>query len=187
MAEKGGKVVVAILTDDSRYDIGAALHKVLISRGIPSDYVSLKDVRVNPCYNCGGCTHQSYGKCINRDDGDWIYGKVLRAESLVVVTPIVFGGYSVKTKRVLDKFGLLMDSHYFISNGEMTKGGMPGRVFRYFALGVQQSGDVAEAEAFKTLVKETILITRGAGNAYVAGPTAADWALNQIAGEVAGT
>lgn len=177
--------MVTILSDDAR-GVGAGLRDALKTLGAEVDYVSLEDVRVGPCFNCGSCTGKSYGKCMSRDDGDWVYGKVLRGDALVAVTPILFGGYSVRMKRVIDKFGLLMDPHYFLVNGEMTKGGLPGRTFRYFALGVDERADADEAAAFKALVNETLIITRGVGRAHTGGADLKSWPLQEIAREVAG-
>ena len=177
--------MVTILADDAR-GVGTGLRDALKSLGAEVDNVSLEDVRVDPCYGCNGCVGKHYGKCMSRDDGDWIYGKILRGDALVVVTPILFGGYSARMKRVIDKFGLFMDPHYFLVNGEMTKGGLPGRTFRYFALGVMASADADEAAAFKALINETLLITRGAGRAHTGGADAKDWPLQAIAREVIG-
>jgi len=177
--------MITILSDDA-LGVGTGLKDALTSLGAEVDYIPLEGVRVDPCYNCGSCTGRSYGKCVNRDDGDRIYGRILRADALVAVSPILFGGYSVRMKRVIDKFGLLMDPHYFIVNGELTKGGMIGRTFRYFALGVMEREDADEAAAFKALVNETLIISRGAGRAHTGGPDWRRWPLLEIAREVTG-
>jgi len=177
--------MVTILADDAR-GVGTGLRDALISLGAEVDYISLEDIRIKPCFNCGSCTGKSYGKCVNRDDGDRIYGRILRADALVAVSPILFGGYSVRMKRAIDKFGLLMDPHYFVVNGEMTKGGPIGRTFRYFALGVMEREDADEAAAFKALVNETLIITRGVGRAHTGGADWRRWPLREIATEVLG-
>ena len=94
--------MITILSDDTRHDIGMQLKQSIESMGRQTDYVSLVDVQVKPCINCGACNYKSYSKCVFRDDDDWILSKIAKADALIVVTPILFGGYSVKTKRVLD-------------------------------------------------------------------------------------
>ena len=177
--------MISILADDTRHDAGLQLQRVLQSMGRQTDYVSLADVQVKPCFNCGACNYKSYSKCVFRDDDDWILGKIAKAGAVIVVTPILFGGYSVKTKRVLDKLGLIMDRHYYVVKGELAKGGMPGRPFRYLALGVQDTANETEAKAFRSLVHETITIVRGRGKActYVTGQP--NTALEEIAREAA--
>lgn len=158
-----------ILADEAKTQIGNELYHALVSQGAEADYVPLEDVNIKPCVNCGGCSDKTYGRCVVRDDGDWIYPKVVRSDVLILVTPVVFGGYSFKLKRVLDKFGLFMDRRYFVVNGELAKGGMPGRTFRCVAVGISERDDAAESAAFKQLFRELLIITQGAGQAYVTG------------------
>ena len=166
--------MITILADDSRHDAGKLIKQAIDTIGHEADYISLADVMVKPCLNCGACNYKSYSKCVFRDDDDCILSKIAKADAVIVVTPILFGGYSVKTKRVLDKLGLVMDRHYFVVKGELTKGGMPGRPFRYFAVGVQDTANEMESKAFCNLVHETITITRGKGKActYIPGQSA---------------
>ena len=176
--------MITILADDSLSPIGQRLYDILLQKGAQAEYISIKDTSVKPCVNCGSCSGKTYGRCVTHDDADWLLPKMMAANALVVVTPVLFGGYSVKTKRVLDKLGLIMDRHYFVRRGEMAKGGLVGRPFHYRVLGVQRVPDADEAEAFRTLVCETVTITRGRGGAYTGGPSPDGWPLENIAGEV---
>ncbi len=178
--------MITILADDSLGPIGQRLHDTLLGKGAQAEYISLADTVVRPCVNCGSCNGKTYGKCVTRDDADWLLPRMMAADALVVVTPVLFGGYSVKAKRVLDKLGLIMDRHYYVHRGEMAKGGLAGRQFHYCVLGVQGTPDADEAEAFQTLVKETVTITRGRGGAYTGGPSPEGWPFTAIAEEVLG-
>lgn len=162
--------MITLLADEGKHGIGHMLHKELLALGADCRYISLDQTRVEPCRNCGGCTYQSYNRCVVRDDADWIFPQVLEAGLLVLVTPMVFGGYSVKMKRVLDKFALLMDRRYFVDKGEMVKGGFHGRQFRLLAVGVREEVTGAETAAFSRLVREMLIITRGAGKPFVVDP-----------------
>lgn len=184
MEGRGGKMIV-IIADEGEKQVGKQLYGMLLSSGAQAEYIPLDNVRVQPCFNCGACTKKTPGRCVARDDGDWIYPKVADADAVVVVTPVVYGGYSVKAKRVIDKFGIFMDSHYFIRNGELVKGGLRGRQFKYFAVGTGALTD-DEAEVFETLIHETIVITRGAGRAFLAGAAPDERMLKKIAAEVIG-
>jgi multimeric flavodoxin WrbA len=177
--------MITILADEGENKTGFKLYQAFLSKGVQADYVPLNDVTVKPCAGCNGCTYKTYGKCVVRDDGDWIYGKILRSDAVFVVSPILFGGYTVRTKRVLDKFGLLMDRHYYVAGGEMTKGGWKDRQFKLFALGIQEEDDPMEAEAFKNLVHETNVIVRGGGKAYTTGPSLPNELALEIVREVA--
>lgn len=159
--------MITILADEGNASVGQNLYQALIAQGESAEYVPLAYADVKPCVNCDGCSEKTYGRCVVRDDGDTIYPKVVRADVLVLVTPIVFGGYSFRLKRVLDKFGLFMDRRYFVVNGELTKGGMPGRTFKCFAVGVTSRNNAVEADAFHRLFGELLTITRGAGKSFV--------------------
>lgn len=160
--------MVTIIADEGQYGTGAALCQEFSVKGIPTKYISLENAQVKPCVGCNGCTYQTYGKCVFRDDGDRIYPHVIRADALIFVTPIVFGSYSFKIKRVFDKFGLIMDRHYFMRNKEMAKGGLIGRQFKFFAIGVAENCVEGEIEAFRNLFHENLVITRGAGKVFIA-------------------
>ncbi len=176
--------MITILADEGNGQIGYELYQALVTQGAEADYVSLENADVKPCVNCGGCSNKTYGRCVVRDDGDWIYPKVVRSDVLILVTPVVFGSYSFKLKRVLDKFGLLMDRRYYVVNGELAKGGMQGRTFKCFAVGVSERDDAAETDGFKQLFRELLTITQGAGIAYVTGTALYPEMKNDILTEV---
>lgn len=176
--------MIAIIADEGKSKVGTELCQGFLSKGVETEYIPLDNIQVKPCMNCGGCNYKSYGRCVTRDDGDRIYPKVIRSEAVIMVSPVIFGSYSFKVKRVLDKFGLLMDRHYYVQNKELVKGGMPGKRFKYFAIGVNENPDGEEAEAFKKLVHETLIITRGVGRAYIVGGQLTSELRNNIVGEV---
>lgn len=159
--------MITILADDENTHIGSDLYEGLLARGADVEYISLENVEVKPCINCGGCKVKTKGKCVIRDDCDRIYPKLIKSDALIIVSPVTFGSYSFKTKRLLDKIGLIMDGHYFVKNKEIVKGGMTGRQFSLFAIGVSEDGDAQDAEAFKRTVHETVTIIRAAGKAFV--------------------
>ncbi len=158
--------MVTIIADEGKNQFGTKLYTALESKGVKTDYVSLEKVEVKPCISCNGCTGTTYGKCVFRDDGDWIYPKVLRSDAVVFVSPIVFGSYSFKLKRVFDKIVLVMDRHYFVERNELVKGGLQGKPLKLFVVGVKENCLLEEEDAFKRLVHENHLITRGSGKAY---------------------
>ncbi len=159
--------MITILADEGKGKIGAELFQELSLKTVKSEYISLEGIQVKPCINCGGCTYKTFGKCISRDDGDWIFPKVIGADILIFVTPITFGCYSSKIKRVMDKFGLIMDRHYFMENGELVKGGMQGKQFKFYVLGIRENCIDDEVEVFKKLHYENLIITRGLGKTFI--------------------
>lgn len=178
--------MITIIADEGNGQIGEELFRELSLKGIETEYVSLEGVQVQPCVNCGGCTYKTYGRCVTRDDGDWIYPKVIGANVLILVTPITYGSYSFKIKRVMDKFALIMDRHYFMENGELVKGGIQERQFKFYVLGIRENCIDGETEVFKKLHHENLVITRGTGKAFIVDAEVIPEVQNNIIKEVLG-
>jgi Multimeric flavodoxin WrbA len=89
--------MITIVADEGNGQIGAELFRELSRRDVEGEYISLEGVQVKPCISCGGCTYKTYGRCVTRDDGDWIYPQIIKADVLIFVTPITYGSYSLKS------------------------------------------------------------------------------------------
>ncbi len=176
--------MITILADESSSQIGRQLYHILNAAEEQAAYIALEHVDIKPCISCRGCLTQTYGKCVVRDDGDVIYPQILQSDVLVLVSPLTFGGYSFSMKRVIDKFGLLMDEHYDVVDKELTKKGKRGRQFKLFCIAYSAQHDQEEANTFRTLVRETLWITKGSGKAYVTGVAVDGETLQSIAEEV---
>ncbi|ABX42209.1 flavodoxin family protein [Lachnoclostridium phytofermentans] len=176
--------MVTIIADEGKNQIGADLYQGFISKGVQAEYISLEHVEVKPCVSCGGCTYKTYGKCTVRDDGDFIYPKVIRSDVIIFVSPITFGSYSFKLKRVFDKFALIMDRHYFVEKKELVKGGKLGSKFKFFAIGDKENCIEEEITAFQNLFHENLVITKGIGNSYITEKSLSEGMRNQIIEEV---
>jgi len=100
----------------------------------------------------------------------------------MVLTPVVFGGYSFPIKRLVDKFALIVDRHYYFRNGELTKGKPKG--VGYYVVGVQDGIDEEETQVFKQLVRENIWIAAWKGRPIVLPHDEGDY--QQLIREVAG-
>lgn len=178
--------MITLIADEGHGTVGQELFREFGDQGVPVEYISLENVDVKPCVNCTGCTYKSYNRCVARDDADWILPKVIRTDVLVMVTPITYGGYSFKAKRLLDKLGLIMDRTYRAQKKELVKGGLVGRQFVFFALGVREDCLTEEEDVFIRLHRETVHITRGIGNAFVVDPILLPVQRAEIVHEVAG-
>lgn len=157
---------IVILSDDSMQEVGKQIYDSLCLQDIEVHYISIGNVNVKPCYNCGGCTYKTYGKCIIRDDGDHIYPKLLNATTWIIVSPIMWGAYSFQTKRVLDKVALIGDRHYYVRRKELVKR-MQGNMEKFIVIGVKEECSLEEKEVFTNLVKENLKIMSVTGKAFV--------------------
>ena len=146
--------------------------KIAKTRG-DARYFCLEDLKIEPCYACRGCEERTYGKCVIRDDADIILPCLARSKTIIVFTPIVYGGYSFQIKRAVDKFSLVLDRHYHCHHGELVKGKPEG--VKYYAVGIHDGNDPEEVQAFRQLITETVTIASWAGRAIVMPQDAVDY------------
>lgn len=158
--------MITILSDHTRLEVGERLNASLKERNIETEFISLTDLNVGPCYSCGGCTDKTYGQCIHRDDADIILSKLMRTDVLVMVTPVKWGSYSFKSKRIFDKCSVIGDRHYYCKHGELVKGKI-GRVHTFVVIGFKDQWLKAEKSVFKNLVEENIKIMNIHGSVYM--------------------
>lgn len=170
--------MITIVSDPQAAPCGASIHERLLELGADAEHLTIAEDGLKPCLGCGGCETKSFRRCVFRDDADRILPYIAQSESLVIVTPLTYGGYSYPAKLVVDKLALIGDLHYYVKNKELVKGLGPGK---YFVIGVSEGCDEAEAKAFEFLVRETCIITGWQGKAIIT-PKACD--SEKIAREV---
>lgn len=175
--------MIVVLSDDEKQEVGLKIYEALKARNIDTDYISVNEADVKPCYSCGGCTDKTYGKCVVRDDEDKILPKLLNSDTWLLVSPLMWGSYSFKMKRVLDKVALIGDRHYFVKQGELVKK-MGGNVSEFYAIGVKENCSAKEKEVFSNLVSENVNIMSVQGNSFILDSSISDEEILKIAEEV---
>lgn len=60
-------------------------------------------LNIHPCTGCDYC-RKNNTKCIFNDDMSQIYSHLLRADAVVLVTPLYYFGMTAQLKRVIDRF-----------------------------------------------------------------------------------
>lgn len=175
--------MITIISDDANQNIGQRIYKELCSKKIEVEYISISDTDIRPCYSCGGCTYKTYGKCVVRDDGDKIYPKLIGADVWLFVTPIRWGTYSFKTKRMLDKLCVIGDRHYSVVRGEIVKS-MQGNIKKLYAVGIKDDCSTEEKFAFSKLVAENINIMNISGGSFIVDSDVGEGDTLKIAEEI---
>lgn len=158
--------MITILSDDNKQSVGKRMHERMKTKGISTEYISVSGLNIKPCYSCGYCSTKSYGACVLDDDMDPILRKVVRSDTLILITPVTWGSYSSDIKKVLDRLAILGDSHYHVNNKELVKG-MRCNIKEMFAIGVKDNCSKEEMDAFTTLLDENVTIMDIGGRAYV--------------------
>lgn len=139
--------------------------------GNEAEKVFLREKKINFCLGCGSCQSNG-GTCVQKDDMDEVLEKMLRADVLVMATPIYFYSMNAQLKTLIDrtccKYTMLRDKKAYLiatsadSRKESMDAAMAG--FRGFlaclddveeagviyGTGVHEKGEIKGKEAMKT-------------------------------------
>ncbi len=69
--------------------------------GAEIEKIRLCDLNISPCSECHGCDDK--GECIQIDDMQLLYPKLIEADRLFLASPIFFMGISAQTKAMIDR------------------------------------------------------------------------------------
>ena len=81
------------------------------------DEVFLQDKNIGYCLGCFMCWAKTPGQCIQKDDMKEIIQKVLKADVLLLSTPVYIDGVSAQTKTFLDRLIPVLRAHFTLLNG----------------------------------------------------------------------
>ncbi|MDD3905365.1 MAG: flavodoxin family protein [Candidatus Omnitrophica bacterium] len=63
----------------------------------------LRDIQVAPCLGCFGCWIKTPGVCVINDLGREVARLASQSDMWVLITPVIFGGYSSELKKAIDR------------------------------------------------------------------------------------
>lgn len=63
--------------------------------------ISLSGLKISPCVACYGC--RKSGKCVKKDDMEQILEEMLRADVIVLATPVYFYSMDAQMKMMIDR------------------------------------------------------------------------------------
>jgi multimeric flavodoxin WrbA len=86
--------------------------------GAEVDYITLKDLNIEPCTACGTCQNifEEPG-CPKRDDMKRIYESVLKSDCIIFASPIYSWYCTTPMKSVLDRLVYGMNKYYGVTKG----------------------------------------------------------------------
>ncbi len=83
-----------------------------VAAGGATELVRLTELDISPCVACGGC--EKSGRCVIHDDMQELYGKLDRAERVIIGSPIYFYGVTAQTKGFIDRCQALWCRKYLL-------------------------------------------------------------------------
>jgi len=138
-------------------EVGAELARQLRARGCAVETAVLRELEIAPCRGCFDCWVKTPGSCIVDDAGRELARRCAQCDLLVMLTPLVFGCFSVELKKAYDRLIPLLSPFFTIINDEMHHQRRYRRYPRLLALGTCDRADAELAEIFNTLVARNAL------------------------------
>lgn len=130
----------------------AVLKDQLKCTGAEVQTFTLREIKLAHCIGCFGCWVETPGLCVEADAGREIAKTVSHSQTLILFTPITFGGYSSELKRMVDRLVPLALPHFTLFHGEIHHNPRYPDPPRLVGIGVQHHANREEAAIFKALV-----------------------------------
>lgn len=74
---------------------------------------------VKPCRGCFGCWTKTPGRCVINDRCSDIASYIAKCNEVILISPVMFGGYSENIKAIIDRFIPYVLPYSRIVGGEM--------------------------------------------------------------------
>lgn len=117
----------------------------------------LRDIKIKPCTGCFNCWIKTPGRCIHADAGPDILREILNSDTVILFTPVVFGGYSSELKKIADRFLPIVLPFFRKIHGETHHPPRYSKFPRFIGLGVSPHPRKELSHCFKTLVGRNAL------------------------------
>lgn len=122
------------------------------STGATVQTYTLQDIKMGSCVGCFGCWLKTPGICLEPDAGRDIAQAVVQSNTTILLTPVIFGGYSSEIKKIQDRWLPLILPYLGIYHGEVHHPPRYSRYPRLVGIGIQRQPNNEEANLFKILV-----------------------------------
>jgi multimeric flavodoxin WrbA len=116
-------MIATIVCDQSSQNklapfMNTTIHNQLASIKAISWY-DLHKEDAKPCIGCFNCWLKTPGQCVQKDISSHISKDMVNSDSLIYVTPLLYGSYSTAIKRVVDHILPLILPFFKMSHGEV--------------------------------------------------------------------
>ena len=78
------------------------------------EVISVADVRVNLCTVCNACQVRTDHSCVQEDDMTLIYEKLMKAEIVIIASPVYFYGINARLKAIVDRLHTPMRERFAV-------------------------------------------------------------------------
>jgi len=159
--------IIAIYGSPRRRGNTATLLKKAIEgardSGADVEEIVLRDLKISPCLEIYGCLQA--GECAIKDDFQMVRDKIMRAQGLILASPVFFYAVSSHTKMLMDRFQSLWVKKYWVDKAPqyqqtnnrkglfISVGATKGKkLFDGMLLSIKYFFDVLDMELWKALL-----------------------------------
>ena len=159
--------IIAIYGSPRRRGNTATLLKKAIEgardAGADVEEIVLRDLKISPCLEIYGCLQA--GECAIKDDFQMVRDKIMRAQGLILASPVFFYAVSSHTKMLMDRFQSLWVKKYWVDKAPQDQqtnnrkglfisvGATKGKkLFDGMLLSIKYFFDVLDMELWKALL-----------------------------------
>lgn len=134
------------------------LTQELASRGDTVELIRLRELhKMGSCIGCFKCWLKTPGICVEADEGRDIAKAVLHSDTVILLSPVTFGGYSSEIKKAQDRWIPLVLPDFGVYHKEVHHKPRYDRYPRWIGIGLQDHTDDEEAHIFRILVGRNAL------------------------------
>ncbi|NQT46060.1 MAG: flavodoxin family protein [Candidatus Omnitrophica bacterium] len=103
--------------------------------GVKTEKVALRDLNIKHCTSCSKCFKT--GRCVIKDDMRALYPKLVKADILVVTSPVAFSGIFSRPKTMIDRCQALWARRHIL--GKDLRGGRRNMIGVFISTGGSNS------------------------------------------------
>ncbi|MFX1376380.1 MAG: flavodoxin family protein [Promethearchaeota archaeon] len=75
--------------------------------GVQTEIIQLAGKTINSCLSCYKCFRNKDNKCVQKDDLNSLYNKLLEADAIILGTPVYFGDATGKLRCFIERAGFI--------------------------------------------------------------------------------
>lgn len=125
----------------------------LKDKGWQYELLPLGEMEIKPCLSCGTCATRTPGICPQKDGMDRILADWVQSRLLVFLTPVSFGGYHSRLKKVVDRVLPIKTPFFTVYRGELHHQNRYKPMPSLLTIGILEGENVEEREVFNLLTK----------------------------------
>ena len=90
----------------------------LTQAGYSTEIINIRDLQYSPCLGCNACSKT--GQCVQKDDIQYVQGRLVAADRIIVSAPVFFMGINAQTKAMIDRMQTFWALKYVFKQSVIT-------------------------------------------------------------------